>query len=132
MKSRKITIFFAVIILCLLGVVIIAFSSITAPDCIARIKGGSGTVEDPLLIEIEGNAGLTPFLDSLLPFRVVPAIELSYVGERFYIPGLNDFFQGKQKLARLIYLGVILIFIVSIFLVALRISGKRIILVDGT
>jgi hypothetical protein len=98
--------------------------------CVARVKGGSGTVQDPLLIEVEGNAGLTPFLDSLLPFRAVSAIELSYVGERFYIPGINDYFLGKQKLAKAIYLVAILLFIILGFWLLLRITGKRITIVD--
>ena len=78
----------------LLGLAIIAFSSVTATECVARVKGGSGTVQDSLRIEVEGNAGLTPFLDSLLPFRAISAIQLSYVGERFYIPGINDYFSS--------------------------------------
>ena len=30
-------------------------------DCVARVKGVGGTVEDPLGIEVVGNAGLAPF-----------------------------------------------------------------------
>lgn len=131
MKSRITAIFFALIILCLLGVVILAFSSATAVDCVARVKGGSGTVKDPLCIEVEGHAGLAPIIDSLLPFRAVPAIQLSYTGERFYIPGINKFFLGKQKLARTIYLAIIILFIIFGFWAALRIAGKRIVVVDS-
>ena len=64
-------------------------------DCVARVKGVGGTVEDPLGIEVVGNAGLAPFLDSLIPFRAIPPIRLSYAGERFYIVGMNSFFMGK-------------------------------------
>ena len=53
MKSSKLTIFFALIVLCFLTLVIFAFSSVTANNCVARVKGGSGTVEDPLRIEHE-------------------------------------------------------------------------------
>lgn len=130
MKSRAITTLVILIALGILAVVIIAFSSVTATESIARVKGGSGTVEDPLLIEVEGNAGLTPLIDSLLPFRAVPAICLSYVGEKFYVPGINEYFAGNQKLAKAIYLGTILIFIVLGLWLILRLLGKRITIVD--
>ena len=130
MKTQTITTLFILIALCILGLVIIAFSSITATECVARVKGGSGTVQDPLLIEVEGDAGLTPFLDSLLPFRAVPAIQLSYIGERFYIPGINEYFTESQKLAKAIYLAAILLFIILGFLLTLRLVGKRITIVD--
>ena len=130
MKTQTITTLFILIALCILGLVIIAFSSITATECVARVKGGSGTVQDPLLIEVEGHAGLTPFLDSLLPFRAVPAIQLSYIGERFYIPGINEYFTESQKLAKAIYLAAILLFIILGFLLTLRLVGKRITIVD--
>ena len=130
MKTQTIATLFFLIAMCILGLVIIAFSSVTATECIARVKGGSGTVQDPLLIEVEGNAGLIPFLDSLLPFRAVSAIELSYVGERFYIPGINDLFLGKQKLAKIIYLAAVLLFLIIGFWVVLRLAGKRITIVE--
>ncbi len=131
MTSSKITISFALIALCLLALAIFSFSSVTATNCVARVNGGSGTVEDPLRIEVEGNAGLLPFIDSLLPFRGIPAIQLSYVGERFYIPGINDFFAGKQKLARIIYLAAILLFLIVSSWGVLRMAGKRIVIIDS-
>jgi len=130
MKTIAVTTIIILIAICLLGLVIIAFSSVTATECVARVKGGSGTVQDPLRIEVKGNAGLTPFLDSLLPFRAVSSIQLSYVGERFYIPGINEYFEGNQKLAKAIYLSAILLFIILGFLLALRLIGKRITIVD--
>ena len=119
------------ILTCFVGFSILAFSSVTAVDCFARVKGGTGTVEDPLRIEVVGNAGLTPFLDSLIPFRAIPSIQLSYAGERFYIPAINSFFMGKQPLAIAIYLALILLFVVCCFWLALRISGKRLAIVDS-
>ena len=74
---------------------------------------------------------MAPFIDSLLPFSGIPSIHLSYAGESFYIPGLNDFFLGKQTLAIVIYLATILLFIVSGFWLALRMAGKRIVIVDS-
>ena len=50
MKSRKTRMFFVLIVMCLLGLLMLAFSSFTAIDCVARVKGGAGTVEDPLRI----------------------------------------------------------------------------------
>lgn len=131
MKSRKTTIFFVLIVMCFLGLSILAFSSVTAVDCVARVNGGTGTVKDPLRIEVVGNAGLAPLIDSLLPFSAIPSIRMSYAGERFYIPGINDFFLGKQNLAIVIYLITILLFIVFGFWLALRIAGKRIVIVDS-
>jgi hypothetical protein len=69
--------------------------------------------------------------DSLLPFSGIPSIRLPYAGERFYIPGINDFFLGKQNLAIGIYLIAILLFIVFGLWLALRIAGKRIAVVDS-
>ncbi len=131
MKSRKIKILIELMVLCLLGLLILSFSSFSATDCVARVKGGNGTVEDPLIIEVDGNAGLTPFLDSLLPYNAVPSIKLYYVGERFYIPGFNYIFLGKQKPTKIIYLAVILLFLVFVFRVVLRLAGKRIVLIDS-
>ena len=131
MKSQKRTIFLVLILTCFVGFSILAFSSVTAVDCFTRVKGGAGTVEDPLRIEVVGNAGLTPILDSLLPFSAIPSIHLSYAGERFYIPAINSFFIGKQPLAIAIYLALILLFVVCCFWLALRISGKRLAIVDS-
>ena len=131
MKSQKRTILFVLILMCLAGFSILVFSSVTAVDCVARVKGGAGTVEDPLRIEVAGNAGLTPFLDSLIPFRGIPSILLSYTGERFYIPAINSFFMGKQPLAIAIYLAFILLFVVCCFWLVLRMFGKRLAIVDS-
>jgi len=131
MKSRKIKLLFEFVVLCLLALLILSFSSFAATDCVARVKGGNGTVADPLIIEVEGNAGLTPFLDSLLPYNAVPSIELYYVGERFYIPGFNYIFLGKHKLTKIIYLAAVLLFLVFIIRVVLRIAGKRVVLIDS-
>ncbi len=131
MKFAQLSLSLALFILCLLTLLIFTFSSVTASHGVARVKGGSGTVEDPLLIELEGNAGLLPFLDSLLPFRGIPAIELSYVGERFYLPGVNDFFLKKQTLAKIIYLVAIFLFLVFFFITLLKIAGKRIVIIDA-
>lgn len=75
---------------------LLTYSSISADGCRARVLGGKGTAADPLRIQVEGDCGLTPFLDSLLPFRAVPAIELSYKGQTFNVPGLNKYF-GPSK-----------------------------------
>ena len=131
MKSQKRTILFVLILMCLAGFSILAFSSVTAVDCFARVKGGAGTVEDPLRIEVVGNAGLIPLLDSLIPFSAIPSIHLSYAGERFYIPAINSFFMGKQPLAIVIYLTFILLFVVCCFWLVLRMFGKRLAIVDS-
>ena len=131
MKSQKRPILFVLILMCLAGFSILVFTSVTAVDCVARVKGGAGTVEDPLRIEVVGNAGLIPLLDSLIPFRAIPSIHLSYAGERFYIPAINGFFMGKQPLAIVIYLTFILLFIVYCFWLALRMFGKRLAIVDS-
>ena len=130
MKSRKTTIFFVLIVMCFLGLSILAFSSVTAVDCVARVNGGTGTVNDPLRIEVVGNAGLAPLIDSLLPFSAIPSIRMSYAGERFYIPGINECFSGHQKLAKAIYLVAILLFIILGFWGVLRLVGKRIAIDD--
>lgn len=130
MRTQTIITLFILIAMCVLGLMIVAFSSVTATECVAHIKGGKGTVQDPYIIEIEGNAGLAPLLDSLLPFRAIPAIRLSYVGERFYIPGINECFSGHQKLAKAIYLVAILLFIILGFWGVLRLAGKRIAIDD--
>ena len=88
-------------------------------------------MEDPLRIEVVGNAGLTPILDSLIPFSAIPSIHLSYAGERFYIPAINSFFMGKQPLAIVIYLTFILLFVVCCFWLVLRMFGKRLAIVDS-
>jgi|GEM_PF-3143850 len=62
MTLLRTSISFALIALCLLAFVIFSFSSVTATNCVARVNGGSGTVEDSLRIEVEGNAGFFSFL----------------------------------------------------------------------
>lgn len=97
MKKR---IWLSVALLLGLGLAVLAlltYSSITATGCKAVVLGGAGTVADPLRIEVQGDCGLTPYIDSLLPFRAVPAIELSYKGERFYVPGLNKYFAADKN-----------------------------------
>jgi len=120
----------ALLLLGLLGVALLAFSSATATECVAHIKGGSGTVEDPMRIVVEGNAGLFPFIDSLLPFRGIPSIQLSYAGERFYVPGLNPFFAEKQVLAKILYLLSLVLFLAIGTGLLLRLAGKKVVLVD--
>ena len=114
------------IAICATGILIMAFSSYTATEGSAEVKGGSGTVTDPLQIEVVGNAGLLTFLDSLLLFRGIPAIDLYYSGERFYIPDANSFFAGKQPLAALIYLCLLVIAGILVILFILRLFGKRV------
>ena len=124
------TIVFFIVAMCSLGLLVITFSSVTATNCIAHVKGGSGTVSDPLLIEVEGNAGLTPVIDSLLPFRAIPAISLSYSGEKFYVPGINKDFLGKQRFATSIYLASIIFLIITCVLGILELTGRRLVIVD--
>lgn len=100
-------------------------------DCVARVKGWGGTVEDPLRIEVVGNAGLSPFLDNLIPFRAIPSTRLSYAGERFYIPGISSFLMGKYLLSIVIYFATILLFVFYCFYLVLRIFGRRIVVVDS-
>ena len=48
-----------------------------AVDCVARVKGGGGTVEDPLRIEVVGNAGLAGTTAVLTPRNVAPILRLN-------------------------------------------------------
>jgi len=117
------------ILLLALGLIVflgLAFSSFTATDCVAHLKGGQGTVDDPLQIEVSGHAGLVPLLDSLLPFRAIPAIDLSYTGNRFDIPGANVIFKSHNIIAQVIYVVLLVIFVMLVLLIILRLLGKRI------
>lgn len=131
LKSRIFTIFAIFILLCVTCIMILAFSSYTATENTAKIIGGQGTVENPLKIEVSENAGILPFLDSLLPFKGIPCIELSYTGERFYIPGYNAFFSNKQPLAKLIFLFALITLPYMGLCFILKLTNKKLIIVTA-
>ena len=114
------------IIVVLLFCFVLAFSSFSATTNTAKVLGGSGTVDDPLKITVFGNAGLMPYIDSPLPFKAIPAIELSYEGESFYVPGFNAFFKDRNLLAKAEYLISLIFLSVTIFVFILRIAGCKI------
>lgn len=98
MKRRGfLRVFVVLVILGVAALGLLTWSSVSSTGCIARVLGGAGTVADPLRIQVEGDCGLTPYIDSILPFRAVPAIELSYKGQTFSIPGLNKYFIDPPK-----------------------------------
>jgi hypothetical protein len=119
----------AVLLLGLACFTLLAASSSAATDSNARVLGGTGTVQDPLRIQASGQVGLTGLIDSLLPFRGLPAVQIEYSELAFAIPGVNDAFIGRPWLAfAFLATAIIATFLAALWL-ALAFAGRRIKLV---
>lgn len=129
MIHRIIDILIALLVLCILGLVILSFSSFTATDCTALVLGGEGTVEDPLRIMVRGNSGLVSLIDDLFKFKSLPPIAISYSGFEFYVPMFNVFFSGNSFSAKIIYLICLLVCPMVILSLIFRTKGRRIAIV---
>ncbi len=115
----------ALALLCLLTA-----TSVAGQQSTARVLDGAGTVESPLRIEVTGQVGLTGMLDSLLPFRGLPAVQIVYKDLAFPIPGMNEYFIGRPWLAfAFVALSVIAMFWACLSL-TLAIVGKKLVLTD--
>ena len=127
-KPKHLTLAILLGMLLSIGALIVAFSSVTATHCTVRIKGGGGTVENPLQIEVDGNAGILAFLDSLLPFRGIPCVQLSYAGQKVDFPGTsnalyNRVFLGHHMAFLSIYIVLLILFAFFAFLAVMRFLG---------
>lgn len=119
----------AVLLLGLACFALLAASSAAATDSKARVLGGAGTVQDPLRIQASGEVGLTGLIDSLLPFRGLPAVQIEYSELAFAIPGVNDVFIGRPWLAFAFLATAIIATFLAAFWLVLTLSGRRIKLV---
>ena len=114
------TIFLVIAVMCLFTA-----ASVASQQTTARVLEGQGTVQSPLRIEVTGEVGLLGLVDSLLPFRGLPSVQIVYKDLSFPILGVNEYFIGRPWLAFwCLVSSVLAVFWLGLSLV-LKLFGKR-------
>ncbi len=114
-----------VLLLAVAGLAILTASSLASNQCNARVIGGVGTIEDPLVIEVSGDVGLSGLIDSLLPYNGIPSIVLRYRDLSFSIPGINEFIYYPRLGFAFLVVAIIGAFLAASWL-ALTLTGRSI------
>jgi hypothetical protein len=112
------------------GLAVVAATSTAAQKTTAKVLGGEGTIKSPLRIEVSGDVGLTGLIDSLLPYRGLPAVQIEYRNLTFSIPGINDLFIGHPWAALAFLVISIIAFFLALVWGVLALFGKRLVLAD--
>ena len=131
MKQRVIRASLGLLMITLALAALFTASSLASQQTSARVLGGAGTVSDPLRIEVSGQVGLIGLIDSLLPFRALPGVEVLYRDLSFSVPGLNPLLAGRPWLAFACLAASVLVLFMALAWTALALCGKRLSLVDS-
>ena len=118
-----------ILILASLGAVAMA-SSLAAQNTAVRVMGGAGTFADPLQIEVSGDVGLAAMIDSLIPYRAIPGMDMYYRHLSFSIPDMNRYFVGRPWLGFACLLVSLLLAFIAVTWTVLAACGKRLLIVS--
>jgi hypothetical protein len=117
---------FGVLLLAVAGMSLLIASSVTSTECNSRLLGGAGKVEDPLRFEVTGQVGLTGLIDSCLPYRGLPSVQIIYRNLSFAVPGVNEYFIGRPWLGLTFLVSTVIgVFLAAVWL-ALALAGRKI------